>query len=674
MSFACVSSKLSPVFQKSIALAKYISLSLDLSPSLVSLESGNAIFVCNPPLRLDNNMPTALTDGDASLLDDATSVSHQTPGYSASSVTVPLSQVSTTTRLLERRRQLAAVNHQLQSTQVDLCAKHDNLSARSNAFCARNAQFQEAMTRYHSFLKELDGRRSRADKRSAAEAKSTSAKDIEISDAAATIDDLAASTRLSTKEAHEAQRYSELIREFCATRAEEFPEPAAVPERYAALTQAHDDLMREQSVLDEQLEQARQSLTSLHAAQARHRASSEILLSALRERLRQAKGRTEALQASADDAVCERSARMRELTTVLATLENLHARCRGSRLAAVIRHSVADAVTLEDATADAAQATVTGTSASTNISAQLRISQLSAPVNAASRRRGSLTMELGLEADSPVAAVNSASAADGGRGPTAPLLLAGSALSVPPPHGRTSPSHGRTEGSRPPAAPGVAHPPPRSLLQRASHALQQLHVVGCYVTDSGAMVAQYSLWKEAHDAQERERRATLAAVQSRPRAASQPPPSPSKRVPSRSCPRERRATMDGSHAGTESVASGVRNTGCSAVAEAQSLFTSRARSHHGLTTSSSLAFSSPGSSSSSVLETGLGRAAKGSLFPGRLGPPGPRGSASTAADGAGPIAGADGTTYYVVKGATLSHAARAAVAGGPVADYLHTGS
>lgn len=474
------------------------------------------------------------------LSDGATSV----PDSSIGPSTFPLSTAAPATKLIEQRRQLATVNEALAQTHMVLAAKDEELRRRGEAFRAKDDKFQAAMVRFHGFLRELENKTARANKRAATEATITTEKEREVDEASAHLRSLALETRALAEQSRQLQRYNDYLSDFCGKFRDEFGTSFTVADRYFGLLKSHCDLVNEQQELASRLEAAHEGLSTARQALARHAISSQLLHSSLRERLSKVHAASEELQAGTDAAVAARGARLCELNTLLATLQNMHARCGSSERCAVLKHGLCDAQPLETAQALVGQrereraareaahlagyepGTGPGPLERRGSDSSSRRGNLQAPPvsplqGTNGTRSGTTTAKRRNSTTALDASLSTRSGGDSGRLRRSSLSLAiGSSTSLLAHRGSVvggdsrSPSHNRSAGNGGTSTSSKGNlgtDEEAELLASVTTALQQLHVISAYIIDFKAIADEYAAWVEEQRAQAEAVRVAAAA-------------------------------------------------------------------------------------------------------------------------------------------------------------------
>ena len=114
------------------------------------------------------------SDGDGAASRDASA------STSSAAHALVLEHVHPATRLMEKRRQTFVAQAQLDASRAAHAEKEAGFAAREAVIKRKDMELQENLVRFGKFLQENDGKRARAKRRAADEAKSRTRKEAEI--------------------------------------------------------------------------------------------------------------------------------------------------------------------------------------------------------------------------------------------------------------------------------------------------------------------------------------------------------------------------------------------------------------------------------------------------------------------------------------------------------------
>jgi hypothetical protein len=257
------------------------------------------------------------------------------------------------------------------------------------------------------------------------------------------------------------QKYLDMFQRACP---EEFPEIAAVLERYKTLTTARFDLLAEKSRLTDGVEDQRKVLTRVQKAASTQVLSSETVVQKMKERVEGMRAMVQALQQGAEEATNVKGGQVLELGQVLQCVHNLHLRCTLSLTGQVVKHTPADGEVLGFSEFDGALADPDDTAA-TAAAALAHLDAVQAAVEA------------------------------------------GKDIPAPP-----SPT-------KPPAPKDIVGMDVNVLRKRLREAVGLLHVVGSYIQDFEGVTTGFTAWIGEQKRKSHEREVAVAAEANRIAAA-----------------------------------------------------------------------------------------------------------------------------------------------------------
>jgi len=167
--------------------------------------------------------------------------------------------ITSATRLLEERREMAEVEHALVSQKEEFQMRMESLQQRTEELERKEKQLKESLLKFDKFLKENDAKRARAIKKTAEEREMCRIKDKEIVKLETQLEELLSRRALLNTKLEKHEIFSTFMTKVLDS-SEEFSEVREIIDRYNTLVATHLDLLDREQKNQDNSEQERTRL------------------------------------------------------------------------------------------------------------------------------------------------------------------------------------------------------------------------------------------------------------------------------------------------------------------------------------------------------------------------------------------------------------------------------
>eukprot|EP00744_Colponema_vietnamica_P002739 GILI01004263.1.p1 GENE.GILI01004263.1~~GILI01004263.1.p1 ORF type:complete len:390 (-),score=71.17 GILI01004263.1:849-2018(-) len=241
-----------------------------------------------------------------------------------------LDNVSPSTRLLEKRRQMYEVQDALDQQKEEFARREENFRRKEEQLRKRDLELQEQLIKFNKFLQDNESKRSRAEKRFAEEYRQKKQKEQEIIDLEKRLEELRTQNFDLQKEVQKNSKYEEIL-ESVKDANEDYSEIPELVNRFSTLEAANKDLRENQAYFEEQAEIMR---AEFH--QYTKERNNEILafnndIAMLQKKLEEAEGERLRQQGSSEELARKITDSTLQLGQILMAIENIYLRCLSKR-------------------------------------------------------------------------------------------------------------------------------------------------------------------------------------------------------------------------------------------------------------------------------------------------------------------------------------------------------
>nr|CCA13900.1 conserved hypothetical protein [Albugo laibachii Nc14] len=250
-----------------------------------------------------------------------------------------IENVSSATRLLEKRRQMFEVQDALDLQKEEYARQEDSFSRREDQLRRKDLEMQESLVKFNTFLEENELKRSRANKRANEEIKQRQHEEEVIETLKTTLmqsllekDKLAIQVKRNLKYL----RFLETVQEAAP---EDFPEISDLVNRYRTLSETNRDLRQLQNRNDSENDEKRAEVTIFQRERANEILSCNNRIAALQHTLEEKDAQLVRLQHTSDNNARSTTQKTLALGQITMAISNLLQRATSGTHGKLLKHA-----------------------------------------------------------------------------------------------------------------------------------------------------------------------------------------------------------------------------------------------------------------------------------------------------------------------------------------------